>query len=181
MKKGKWFLLSLFIVSLIFLVSATVQRLEQTVNMTAVDSSPLTGTTTARTYQAADRTAAYCVTLDEEIDKVVITADGTGSDGNSAVFNLYGYGLDGGAERIYHTVTAILGTAVAGTDRLYVEQFSGTDTHCTSITILDSGAGGNTRAKIYLETHGLRYLMFEPTTFTSLTSITFHVRGIGSK
>lgn len=149
--------------------------------MTAVDSTPLDGSTSGLTYQAADRTVAYCVTLNEEIDNVIITADGAGSDGNSAVFNLYGYGLDGGAERIYHTVTATLGTAVAGTGRLYVEQFSGTDTHCTSVTIKDSGAGGNTMAKIYLNTHGLRYLMFEPTTFTTLTSITFHVRGIGSK
>ena len=181
MKKSKWLLLSVLVVSLAFLLSATVQRGEQTVSMSAVDSTPLDGSTSGLTYQAADRTVAYCVTLNEETDEVVITVVGTGADGNSAVFTLWGYGIDGDAERIYHTVTATLGTAVAGTGKLYVEQFSGTDVHTASVTLTDSGAAGNTRAKIRLETTGLRYLMFEPTTFTTLTSITFHVRGFGAK
>jgi len=186
MKKRKGLLLSAFVLSAIvissvFLMGATVQRGERTVTMTAVDSTPLDGSSTSRTYQAADRTVAYCVVLAEETDYVVVTAVGTGSDNNSAVFTLWGYGVDGDAERIYHTVTATLGTAVAGSGKLYVDYFNGTDTHTTTIAVKDSGSNGNTRAKFYLETAGLRHLMFEPTTFTTLTAITFHVREFGYK
>ncbi len=161
---------------------ATIIRKTRVLTLTAVDATPLDGSTASRTYQAADRTAAYCVTIEEEYDSVVITAYGTGADGNSAVFTIWGYSLNGDAERLYHTVTATLGTAVAGTSKLYVEQFSGTDTHSSSpIWVRDSGSAGNTRARIYIKTTGLRYLMFEPITFTTLTVLTFDVRGYGLK
>lgn len=190
MKKGILLLLSMLvfatlvfcIVEPIFIVEgATSIRADKTLSISAVDATPLDGSTTGRTYQAADRTAAYCIVLNEEADAVIITIDGTGADGNSAVFNIYGYGADGGADRIYHTVTATLGTAVAGTSRLFADQISGTDTHVTTVAVRDSGANGNTRAKIALDTTGLKYLMFEATTFTTLTVITFHVREYGLK
>lgn len=179
--KFRWYLLIVLSLSLIFFISATHIRGERTLTLTAVDATPLDGSTASRTYQASDRTAEYCLTLYEEADAVEITVDGTGSDGHSAIFTIWGYSVNGAADRIYHTVTATLGTAVAGTSRTWVEQFSGTDTHATTIGIKDSGAGGNTKAKIYLDTTGLKYLMFEPITFTTLTTITIHMREYGYK
>ncbi len=160
---------------------ATIIRKDRVLTLTAVDATPLDGSTANRTYKASDRLALYSVALDEETDAVTITMDGTGANGNSAVFNIYGYGLDGPAERIYHTVTGTLGLAVAGTGKVWVEQFSGTATHTKTIGITDSGAGGDTMAKITFDTTGLRYLYFEPKTFTTLTAITFHIREWGSK
>lgn len=171
---------------------ATIIRKTKVLTFTKVDANPLDGSTTGRTYQAVDRevhaatirtaqSVTPYITLDEETDAVTISIDGTGADGNTAVFNIYGYGEDGPAERIYHTVTCTLGTAVAGTGKLYAEQISGTDVHSSTIGIKDSGAAGNTVAKISFDTSGLRYLYFEPTTFTTLTAITFHIREWGNK
>ena len=159
---------------------ATIIRKLRSLSFTAVDSTPLDGTTSGRTYQSGDRLASACIPLDQETDAVTIIMDGTGSDGHLAIFNIYGYGLNGPAERIYHTVTATLGTAIAGTGKLYAEQFSGTDVHTSTIGIKDSGAAGNTVAKVSFDTSGLRYLYFEPETFTNLTAITFHVREWGT-
>ncbi|KKM01002.1 hypothetical protein LCGC14_1798770 [marine sediment metagenome] len=171
---------------------ATIIRKTKVLTFTAVDAVPLDGSTTDRTYQAKDREVHAAVirtaqsvtpyiTLDEETDAVTIVIDGTGADGNTAVFSIYGYGEDGPAERIYHTVTATLGTAVAGSSRKWAEVFSGTSTHTKTIGITDSVAAGNSMAKISFDTTGLRYLYFEPKTFTTLTTIAFHVREWGSK
>jgi len=164
----------------------------KSLTFTAVDAAPLDGSTTGRTYQAKDREVHAAVilaaqnitpyiTIDEETDSVTITIDGTGADGNTAVFNIYGYGEDGPAERIYHTVTTTLGTAVAGTGRLYAEEIAGTDVHTGVIGIQDRELNSNSMAKVTFDTRGLRYLYFEPTTFTTLTALTFHIREWGSK
>lgn len=160
---------------------STVIRPEMLLTLTAVDSTPLDGSTSGRTYQATDRTTGQYVVLSEEADAIVITMDGTGSDGNSAVFTIWGYSRNGPAERIYHTVTGTLGTATAATGRTFADQFSGTDTHITTVAVKDSGADGNTIAKLALDPIGYRFLMFEPITFTGLTAITFHVREYGLK
>ena len=160
---------------------ATIIRKVRSLSFSAVDATALDGSTAGQTYQYTDRLVSACIRLDEETDAVTICMDGTGSDGHLAIFNIYGYGEDGPAERIYHTVTATLGTAVAGTGKLYAEQFSGTDTHTSTIGIKDSGAAGNTVAKVSFDTSGLRYLYFDPVTFTSLTAVTFHVREWGNK
>lgn len=160
---------------------ATVIRDEMILTLSAVDATPLDGSTTGRTYQAVDRTKGRYFVLSEAADAVVITMDGTGSDGNSAVFTIWGYSKNGGAERIYHTVTATLGTAVAGTGRTWAEVFSGTDTHITTVGVKDSAGAGNSVAKLALDTVGYEFLMFEPITFTGLTAITFHVREYGLK
>ena len=150
--------------------------------------TPLDGTTAGLTYQGKDRPTAYSFALNEETDVVTIMMDGTGSDGNSAVFNILGYGLGvlnndnpSPAERIYHTVTATLGTAVAGTGRCFAEHFTGTDTHIKDVKISDSALAGNSVAKIAFDTTGLRFLVFEPETFNTLTAITFHIREWGTK
>jgi len=160
---------------------ATIIRKDRVLTLTAVDATPLDGSTAGRTYQASDRPEKYSVALDEETDAVTIKMDGTGADGNSAVFNIFGYGKDSPAERIYHTVTGTLGTAVAGTGRLFAEVFAGTTTHTKTIGITDSVAAGNSVAKIAFDTTGVRFLVFEPITFTTLTAITFHIREWGSK
>lgn len=171
---------------------ATIIRKTHLLTFTAYDAVPLDGSTTGRTYQAADREVHAVVirtaqnitpyiVLDEETDYVTITIDGKGSDGNSAVFNIYGYGLDGDAERIYHTVTATLGTAVAGSGRLFAEEIAGTDVHTGTIGIQDRELNSNSMAKITFETRGLRFLYFEPESFSTLTALTFHIRVWGAK
>lgn len=159
---------------------ATIIRDELTITLTAVDATPLDGSTAGRTYQASDRTKGTYLVLSQEADAVVITMDGTGSDGNSAVFTIWGYNANGAAERIYHTVTGTLGTAIAATGRTFVEQFSGTDTHITTIGVKDSAGAGNSIAKLAFDTVGYKFLMFEAITFTGLTAVTFHVREYGN-
>lgn len=171
---------------------ATIIRPIRSLTFTAYDAVPLDGSTTGRTYQAKDRlvheavirtaqSISPCVRLDEETDYVTITIDGTGADGNSAIFNIYGYGENGPAERIYHTVTATLGTAVAGTGRLFAEEIAGTDVHTGTIGIQDRELNSNSMAKVTFATRGLRYLYFEPESFTTLTALTFHIREWGAK
>lgn len=160
---------------------ATVIRKQLKVTFTAVDATPLDGSTAGRTYQASDRTQAASHGLSEETDAVAITMSGKGSDGDSAVFTLWGYPDVGAAERIYHTVTATLGAGVAGTGELFVDEISGTDTNYTTIGVKDNAANSDTLAKFAFDTVGYRYLMFEPTTFTGLTEVTFYVREYGTK
>ena len=158
----------------------TVIRKQRQITFSAVDATPLDGSTASRTYKFSDMTTGATVVLSEATDAVSITMSGKGSDGNSAVFTLWGYPDEGPAERIYHTVTAVLGAGVAGTGELFVDQISGTDTHYTTIAIKDNAANSDTIAKIALDTVGYRHLMFEPTTFTTLTEITFYVREYGT-
>lgn len=160
---------------------ATIIRDEKTLILTAVDANPLDGTNTGRTFQAADRPKIYTVVLNEEVDAVTIKMDGTGADSDTAVFNIFGYSRDGPRERIYHTVTATLGTAVAGAGKCYAEKFAGTSTHVKTVGVMDSVDGGNSVAKIVFDTTGLKYLVFEPITFNTLTAITFHIREWGNK
>lgn len=169
---------------------ATIIRQIRELSFAGVDATPYDGTTSGLTYQPGDRTITQvtdvsvgltgaCVPLDEETDAVIITMSGTGSDGNSAVFHIHGYGENSPMERIYNEVTATLGTAVAGTGQLYVDTFDGTDLHTETIGIYDSG--DNAVCKIKFDTQGLRYLYFEPKTFTTLTAVKFYIREVGQK
>lgn len=163
---------------------ATIIRQMRSLTFTTTataDGTVLDGSAAGLTYQAKDRLASACVRLDEETDSVTITIDGTGADGNTAAFNIYGYGENGPAERIYHTVTATLGTAVAGTGKCYAEEIAGTDVHTGVIGIQDRELNSNSMAKFTFDTRGLRYLYFEPITFTTLTAMTFHIREWGTK
>jgi hypothetical protein len=157
---------------------------ERLLTLTAVDATPIDGSTALRTYQNAHKVGTYYVGLNQDTDAVEIIADATGSDGNTAVFNLLGYGVPGTASkpetgpanRIFNAVTATLGTAVAATGRLFVEHFTGSDLHTKTIGLYDSALGGNGIAKICFDTRGLSGLYFEPVTFTTLTDLTFHIR-----
>lgn len=167
---------------------ATIMKSERTFTLSAEEAEPLDGSAAGRTYQGKDRPADYSFTLNEETDAVTIMMDGTGSDGDSAVFNILGYGLGvldnrnpSPAERIYHAVTATLGAAVAGTGKYFAEHFTGTSTHVKTVGITDSALAGNSVAKIAFDTTGLRFLVFEPITFNTLTAITFHIREWGTK
>lgn len=149
------------------------------ITITAVDSTPLDGSTSGRTYQPKDRTAEYSYTLRSGCDGVIITAYGTGSENDTAVFNIWGYPLNGPAQLIYGSVTATLGSAVADSGKLYVDTFSGTDVHISPSGVTVADVGNNRVAKISFDTMGYQYLMFECTTFTSLTNITFVVQEVG--
>jgi hypothetical protein len=160
---------------------------EKILLLTAVDATPLDGSTAGRTYLRGDAVSAYLVGLGQTVDAVEIFADCAGSDGNTAVFNILGYPFAGKepnplkpeigpALKIYDAVTVTLGTAVAGTGRLFVEHFTGTDKHTKTIGLYDNALGGNSIAKMAFDTRGLAALYFEPITFTTLTDIKFHIR-----
>ena len=124
----------------------------------AVDATPLDGNSPGRTYAPIDRQSAYESRMGRNVDYVTITVSGTGSDGDSAVFSIWGYTETGYAHRIYHTVTATLGTATAGPSQEWAEVFSGTDTHFLTVSIDDSGAAGNTIAKITFDKGPYKWL-----------------------
>ncbi len=159
---------------------ATTHRAERLITCPAVVGTALDGTTTGFTYQPGDigPTSAYLLDLNQDTDAVIITISGTGSNNNTIAFNIWGYGVDTPAESIYILATAILGTAVAGSSQLYVDTITGTDKHTSTVGIYDSGS--NRVCKLKLDTQGLKYLYFEPTTFTTLTACKFHVREAGS-
>ena len=160
---------------------------EKILLLTAVDGTPLDGSSANRTYLRADRLDAYTVPLGQTVDAVEIFVDCAGSDGNTALFNLYGYPFAGNppnplkpeigpALKIYDNVTVTLGTAVAGTSRLFVEHFTGTDLHTKTVGLYDNALGGNGIDKMCFDTRGLWALYFEPQTFATLTDIRFHIR-----
>ena len=157
---------------------------ERLLKLTAVDATPLDGSTALRTYQNAHKVKAYFVGLQQGVDAVEITVDGTGSDGDTGVFNMYGYGIPGdrlnpeigAAQRIFLTVTLTLGTAVAAANRLWAEHFTGTDLHTKTIGLYDNALAGNGIAKIALDTRGMTGLYIEPITFSTLTALCFHIR-----
>ena len=158
---------------------ATLVKYEKALAFAAVDATPLDGTTATRTYQRGDRNTSQCLLLEEGTDAVIVYISGTGSANNTMVFNLYGYGLDGDAERIYIAATATLGSGVASATELYADTIVGTDLHTSTIGIYDSG--NNAICKFKLDTQGLNWLKFEPITFTTMTACTFHVREVGQK
>jgi hypothetical protein len=158
---------------------------ERLLKLAAVDATPLDGSTATRTYQNADKVKTYFFGLQQGVDAVEITVDGTGSDGNTGVFNMYGYGVASpnkllpeiaAAQRIFIAVTLTLGTAVAAANRLWAEHFTGTDLHTKTIGLYDNALAGNGIAKIALDTRGLTGLYIEPITFTTLTALCFHIR-----
>ncbi len=154
---------------------------DQSLTITAVDSTILDGTTSGRTYMATDRVATYSVLIDERTDWVVVHLYSTGgdTDGDSAKINIYGYGKDGPAMRVYEATTFTLGTAVAPDSGLYADIISGTDKHSGTIDVNDSN--DNTVCKLKIETVGLQWLYFEPETFTGITNVIIQVRSYGSK
>ncbi len=151
----------------------------QTLTLSAVDSTLLDGTTDSNTYMASDRQTAYSVLIDRRTDWVEVHLYSTGSDtaGDSAKVNIYGYGKDGPAMRIYEAVTFTLGTAVAPDSGLYADTISGTDKHTETVEVSDSG--DNTVCKLKIDTAGLQWLYFEPETFTGITNVIVVIRSYG--
>ena len=155
---------------------ATIQRAQQEVTLSAA-VTVLDGTTTGYTYQFSDKPTVGVIELEQDTDAVIITISGTGSANNACVFNMLGYGVDTPAERIYTTVTATLGTAVAGTSQLYADTILGTDYNTQTVGIYDSG--NNAVCKMVIDTSGIKYLLFELVSFTTMTAVKFHVREVG--
>jgi hypothetical protein len=154
---------------------------DQTLTITAVDGTILDGTTSGRTYMAADRVALYSVPIDDRTDWVEIHLYSTGSDtaDDTAKINIYGYGKNGPAMRIYEATTFTLGTAVSPGSGLYADTISGTDKHTETVEVADSG--DNTVCKLKIDTAGLRWLYFEPETFTGITNVIIKIRSYGFK
>ncbi len=154
---------------------------DQTLTLTAVDATILDGTTTNRTYMASDRVSTYSVHIDDRTDWVEIHLYSTGSDTaeDTAKINIYGYGKNGPAMRIYEATTFTLGTAVAPGTGLYADTISGTDKHIETVEVADSG--DNTICKLKIDTAGLQWLYFEPETFTGITNVIIQIRSYGFK
>lgn len=147
--------------------------------LSAVDATPLDGTTANRTWMPSDRVTAYSVRLDKRTDavEVHVYSNGAATANDSALINIYAYGEDGPAMRVYDACTFTLGTAVAPGSGLYADTISGTDYHVTNVTVADSG--NNAIAKLQFDTIGYRNLYFEPETFTGITSAVVLVRQYG--
>jgi len=152
---------------------------DQTLTISAVDATILDGTSTSRTYMASDRVSTYSVHIDDRADWVEVHLYSTGSDtdGDSAKINIYGYGKDGPAMRIYEATTFTLGTAVAPGSGLYADTISGTDKHTETVEVADSAS--NTICKLKIDMAGLQWLYFEPETFTGITNVIIQVRSYG--
>lgn len=147
----------------------------------AVDATPLDGTTAGRTYMPTDRQSIYSLALDERCDAVEVTiySNGSATSNDTALINIYGYGRNGPAVRIYDAVTCTLGTAVAPGSGLYADTILGTDKHITTVIIGDTA--DNAVCRVMYDTTGLRFLYFEPQTFTGITNIIISVRQYGFK
>jgi len=154
---------------------------DQSLTLSAVDATILDGTTTNRTYMASDRVADYSVHIDDRTDWVEVHLYSTSSDTaeDSAKINIYGYGKDGPAMRIYEAVTFTLGAAVAPDSGLYADTISGTDKHIELVEVADSA--DNTVAKLKIDTAGYEWLYFEPETFTGITNVIIQIRCYGFK
>lgn len=152
---------------------------DQTLTLSAVDATILDGSTSLRTYMASDRVADYSVQIDERTDWVEVHLYSNIDDtaGDSAKINIYGYGKDGPAMRIYEAVTFTLGTAVAPGAGLYADTISGTDKHTETVEVADSG--DNTVCRLKIDTAGLDKLYFEPETFTGISNVIIKVRSYG--
>lgn len=152
---------------------------DDTLTISAIDGTILNGTSANRTYMATDRLSLYSVRVDERTDWVEVILYSTGSDtaGDTALINIYGYGKNGPALRVFNAVTFTLGTAVAPNSGLYADTISGTDLHSEAVEVSDSG--DNTVCKLKIDTAGLQWLYFEPETFTGITSVIIKIRSYG--
>lgn len=155
-----------------------IERME-TLTLSAVDGTPLDGSTASRTYLATDRLVIYSVPITEGADAVEIIAYSTVDDtaNDTAVINIYGYSVNGPALKIYDACTFTLGTAVAPDSGLYAGVASGTDLHTTTVGVADSVDNGIT--KLSFDTTGLKYLYFEPETFNNIGNFIIQVRQYG--
>ena len=163
----------------LWLGGATTIRGEKVLAISAVDATPLDGTTSGLQYISGDRVTAYSVRLSERCDAVSVKAYCAGSDGGTAVFKIWGYSSDGPAELIY-SGTGTVGTAVFSTGNLWIDTFTAAGTnHIASVSVRDSG--NNRICKLNADTTGYRDLMFEATVFTNVTAINFQVREYGYK
>ncbi|HEB29187.1 MAG TPA: hypothetical protein ENI05_15785 [Porticoccus sp.] len=151
----------------------------QTLTLSAVDATPLDGTSASRTFLASDRLDIYTIFLTEGADAVEVIGYSTGSDtaDDTALINIYGYSRTGPAFKILDATTFTLGTAVAPDSGLYAGVASGTDLHSTTVGTADSIDNGI--VKVSFDTVGLKYLYFEPETFTGITNFIIQVRQYG--
>ncbi len=187
MKKSRILVLGLCLALMVFWIwprdagGETIILNVETLILAAVDATPLDGSTSARTYLSTDRLALYSATLTEKTDAVEIIAYSTGADtaDDTALINIYGYSRNGPAVKIYDACTFTLGTATAPDSGLYAGIASGTDLHSTTVNVSDSVDNGI--VKITFDTVGLRYLYFEPETFTGITNFIVQVRSYGFK
>lgn len=186
MKRALWLLVFAVLVCVILFQPHEVQSKTligdyKSLTLAAVDATPLDGTTSGRQFIAADRVTTYSLSIDDRTDIVEVIGYSTGSHtaNDTALINIYGYGKNGPALRVYDAATFTLGTAVEATPGLYADTISGTNYHPVTVNIEDSG--NNTIAKMYIDTTGLRWLYFEPETFTGITNFIIQVREYGFK
>lgn len=160
---------------------STWQKKERILEISAVTSQVLDGTTASGTWAAADRESGKEFRLNKSTDVVdlyfyVYDASETAAD--TILMNIYGYVESGPSLPIYDACTLTLGTGISPNDGLYIKTASGTSTHTKSITVTNSGTTAGV-VIISFDTTGLYGLYFEAETFTGVTAVTVIVHEYG--
>ncbi len=182
MFKNKW--LWIFII-LALVVGATYINTEKVLLLSAVDATPLDGSTASRTYMASDRVAGYTIPLKDRCDIVDLYVYSTTAQAVTAndavVLNIYGYGSGGPSMPVYDACTFTFGTAVSTGTGLYADTASGTDLHATTTGVTVTDSGNNRIVRLSFDTTGFEGLYVEPETFTGVTGCYVVVRQYGFK
>lgn len=164
--------------------AATVVLSAETKTLSAVDATPLDGTTSGQTYMSTDRVTnkdtGYVFLLDERTDAVEIMVYATNAqsvtDGDSVLLNIYTFSDNGPSLATYDACTFTFGTAVAPGSGLFADTAVGTDLHDKTVEVTDSGS--NRIVRVWFDNVG-RHLYIEPETFTGVTGCIVIVRRYG--
>ena len=175
--------LVVLVIVLVLVTGATFINKEKVLTLSAVDATPLDGSTASRTYMASDRIAGYTIPLKDRCDAVDIYVYATTAQAVTAddlvILNIYGYGSGSPSMPVYDACTFTFGTAVSTGTGLYADTASGTALHTLPVRVTDSG--NNRIVKVTLDTTGFEGLYVEPQTFTGVTGCYVVVRQYGIK
>ncbi len=171
------------VIVLTLVVGATFINKEKVLLLSAVDATPLDGSTASRTYMSSDRVAGYTIPLKDRCDAVDLYVYATSAQAVTAddlvVLNIYGYGSGGPTMPVYDACTFTFGTAVATGTGLYADTASGTPLHTLPVIVTDSA--NNRIVKVTFDTTGFEGLYIEPETFTGVTACNVVIRQYGIK
>lgn len=155
-----------------------------------VNAAPMNGTTVGRLFTDYDTGNKIITLSDSEVikssmDHASIISVGVGNAGDTAVFDLFGAPADFNRDQLSPAeligqVTATLGTALDPDGNRYVDSMViAVPHHPLTIGVID--VGQNRICRLVLDIIGYKKLVFQPITFTNLTSISFILREFGSK
>lgn len=168
----------------------TIAVTHEKVTCSAVNAAPMDGITAGRLYTDY-ATGNQVVILSDpgviksSLDHVSIASIGVGAANDTAVFDMFGVPDDFNSDQLSPAeligrITATLGTALDPDGNRYFDSLViGVSYHPLTIGFQD--VGNNRICRMVLDGIGYRKLVFQPITFTGLTSISFIVREFGLK